>query len=73
VRSFENDGEVENPSEMAPMPSEVPMFLIDIYFSLQYNASLVFHKQSFVSDYLEGKVPNFVSFSIFAVASKYDS
>jgi hypothetical protein len=49
------------------------LLLIGIYFSRHWNAELMIHKPSFTSDYLDNKVPDFVSLSIFALASKYDS
>ncbi len=36
-----------------------------------YNSTLLFHKQTLISDYLAGKVPDFVALSIFALAAKY--
>ncbi|KAL5315282.1 hypothetical protein ACEPPN_016149 [Leptodophora sp. 'Broadleaf-Isolate-01'] len=51
-----------------PSP-EVALFLIDIFFSRLYNASLLFHKATFLSDYHANKVPDFVALSIFALAS----
>jgi hypothetical protein len=49
------------------------ILLIRIYFSRHWNAELMIHKPSFTSDYLDNKVSDFVSLSIFALASKYDS
>jgi hypothetical protein len=49
------------------------LLLIGIYFSRHWNAELMIHKPSFTSDYLDNKIPDFVSLSIFAVASKYNS
>ncbi|KAH7323447.1 hypothetical protein BKA65DRAFT_510823 [Rhexocercosporidium sp. MPI-PUGE-AT-0058] len=51
-----------------PSP-EVAIFLIDIFFSRLYNATLLFHKATFLSDYHANKVPDFVTLSIFALAS----
>jgi hypothetical protein len=54
------------------MPSpEVAMFLIEIYFARMYNAHLLFHKESFVSDFANGKVADFIALAIFASASVY--
>ena len=49
--------------------SEVTAFLFEIYFSRLYHASLLFHKQKFLSDYAAGNVPDFVALSIFALGS----
>ncbi|PVH73068.1 hypothetical protein DL98DRAFT_608552 [Cadophora sp. DSE1049] len=51
-----------------PSP-EVAVFLIDVFFSRLYNASLLFHKATFLSEYHANKVPDFVTLSIFALAS----
>ncbi|KIN06828.1 hypothetical protein OIDMADRAFT_139648 [Oidiodendron maius Zn] len=52
------------------LPSlEVATFLFEIYFLRLYNATLLFHKETFLSDYAANKVPDFVSLSIFALAS----
>ena len=51
--------------------SEVAIFLIEIYFSRVYNAHLIFHKKTFLSDYAANRVPDFVALSIFALASMY--
>jgi len=54
----------------ASLPSpEVAVFLFEIYFSRVYNASLLFHKKTFLSDYFANQVPDFVALSIFALAS----
>ncbi|KAF8849285.1 hypothetical protein BDZ45DRAFT_238620 [Acephala macrosclerotiorum] len=53
--------------------SEVAIFLIEIFFSRLYNASLLFHKATFLSDYHANKVPDFVALSIYALASIYVS
>jgi hypothetical protein len=54
----------------APLPTpEVARILIDIYFSHLYNASLLFHKPTFLSDYAANKVPDFIILSIFALGS----
>jgi hypothetical protein len=56
------------------MPSsEVAMFLIDIYFARMYNAHLLFHKETFISDFTANKVPDFIALAIFASASVYVS
>lgn len=47
------------------------LILIGIYFSRHWNAELMIHKPSFTSDYLHNKVPDFVSLSIFALASNF--
>jgi Fungal specific transcription factor domain len=47
------------------------MFLIEIYFSRVYNASLLFHKPRFLYDWATNTVPDFVSLSMFALASIY--
>jgi hypothetical protein len=49
--------------------SEVTAFLFEIYFSRLYNASLLFHKEKFLSDYAAGSVPDFVALSMFALGS----
>jgi hypothetical protein len=49
------------------------LLLIEIYFCRHWNAELMIHKPSFTSDHLDNKVPDFVSLSIFALASKYCS
>jgi hypothetical protein len=49
--------------------SEVTVFLFEIYFSRIYSASLLFHKEKFLSDYTAGNVPDFVALSIFALSS----
>lgn len=55
------------------MPSsEVAMFLIEIYFARLYNAHLLFHKETFVADFVANRVPDFVALGIFASASMYD-
>jgi hypothetical protein len=51
-----------------PSP-EVAVFLIEIYFSRMYNACLLFHKKTFLSDYAANRIPDFVALSIFAFAS----
>ncbi len=51
-----------------PSP-EVAVFLFEIYFSRLYNASLLFHKKIFLSEYFANQVPDFVALSIFALAS----
>ncbi len=54
------------------LPSkELALDLIDAYFDHVYNSTLLFHKQTLISDYLAGKVPDFVALSIFALAAKY--
>jgi hypothetical protein len=53
------------------LPPEVALFLIERYFSHHWNATLMFHKQNFTSDYLHSKIPGFLLLSIFAIASKY--
>jgi len=52
---------------------EVAIFLIEIFFSHLYNATLLFHKASFLSDYHANKVPDFLTLSIYALASMYVS
>jgi hypothetical protein len=69
--SDSTDGLLAHPETTIP-PPEVALFLIEIYFS-HWNAVLLFHKPSFTSDYLCNKVPDFVSLSVFALASMYDS
>lgn len=51
--------------------NELALDLIDAYFDHLYNATLLFHKQTLISDYLAGKVPDCVALSIFALAAKY--
>jgi hypothetical protein len=48
---------------------EVALFLFEIYFSRLYNASLLYHKETLLLDYRDGRMPEFVSLSIFALAS----
>ena len=56
------------------MPSsEVAMFLIEIYFARMYNAHLLFHKETFIAEFLAKKVPDFIALAIFASASVYVS
>jgi hypothetical protein len=50
---------------------ELALELIDTYFDHVYNATLLFHRQNLISDYLAGKVPDCVALSIFALAAKY--
>lgn len=50
---------------------ELALELIDTYFDHVYNATLLFHRQTLISDYLAGKVPGCVALSIFALAAKY--
>lgn len=50
---------------------ELALALIDAYFIYVYNATLLFHKHSLVSDYLAGKIPDYVALSIFALAAMY--
>jgi hypothetical protein len=47
------------------------MFLIEIYFSRVYNALLLFHKPRFLYDWATNTVPDFVSLSMFALATIY--
>jgi hypothetical protein len=49
---------------------KLALTLIDTYFDHVYNATLLFHKQTLISDYLAGKVPDCVALSIFALAAK---
>ncbi|KAH7378875.1 hypothetical protein BKA64DRAFT_240815 [Cadophora sp. MPI-SDFR-AT-0126] len=53
-----------------PSP-EVAIFLFEIFFSRLYNASLLFHKATFLSDFHANKVPDFVALSIYALASTF--
>jgi hypothetical protein len=57
--------------EAAIPPTDVALFIIEIYFSHVSNAALMFHKPTFNSDYVNNKVPDFLSLSIFALASMY--
>ena len=50
-------------------PEELALTLIDIYFSHQYNSTLLFHKQTLARDYLAGKVPDYVALSVFALGA----
>jgi len=59
--------------ETATLSPKMALLLIEIYFSRHWNAELMIHKASFIYDYLLNKVPDFLSLSIFALASKYDS
>lgn len=55
-----------------PFPSkEIALLLIEIYFSRLYNASLLFHKQTLLSDLDSRSIPDFIFLSIFALASMY--
>jgi hypothetical protein len=57
-------------SKRATMPSpEVAMLLVEIFFTRVYNASLLFHKETFLSDFAANRVPGFVSTCMFALAS----
>lgn len=59
--------------ETATLSPRMALLLIEIYFSRHWNAELMIHKPSFTYDYHLNKVPDFLSLSIFALASKYDS
>ncbi|OQV05672.1 Fungal specific transcription factor domain-containing protein isoform 2 [Cladophialophora immunda] len=49
--------------------SEMAMFLIEVYFSRAYNATLLYHKERFVSHWIRRRLPSFIALSIFATAS----
>jgi hypothetical protein len=59
--------------KIATLSPRMALLLIEIYFCHHWNAELMIHKPSFTSDYINNKIPDFVSLSIFALASKYDS
>ncbi len=50
-------------------PRDVALSLIDIYFTYIYNAHLLYHKPTFLSDYLAGKISDAIALSVFASAS----
>lgn len=57
-------------NEHSHLPSsEIAMFLIEVYFSRIYNATLLYHKPRFISDWISGRLPSFIALSIFASAS----
>jgi hypothetical protein len=57
-------------SKPIPVPSpEVARLLIEMYFTRVYNATLLFHKETFLSEYAANKLPNFVTHAVFALAS----
>ena len=45
------------------------MFLIEVYFSRAYNASLLYHKERFLSDWIGHRLPSSIALSVFATAS----
>lgn len=52
------------------LPSrDTALFLFEVYFSRLYNATLLYHKQTLLLNYTNGKTPDFVSLAIFALAS----
>jgi len=54
------------------MPSaEVAILLIDIFFARVFNAHLLFHKETFMADFVANRIPDFVALSVFACASMY--
>lgn len=55
-----------------PSP-EVAVLLFEVYFSRLYNASLLFHKETFLSEYAANRIPDFVALSIFTLASMHVS
>jgi hypothetical protein len=48
---------------------ELATSLIEVFFSHMWNATLIFHKESLISDYFSGNIPNFVALSVFALGS----
>lgn len=55
--------------EDVDVAEEVALFLIEIYFERHYQADLLFHKQSFIDDYLSQRLPRCISLAVFAFAS----
>ena len=45
--------------------------LIELYFRHILHSSLLFHKRTFLKDYEEGRIPEFVTLSILALATVY--
>jgi hypothetical protein len=85
LRTSTSDAGRRSSAEKSPFPTlpsavllqvafpskELALDLIDAYFDHVYNATLLFHKQTLISDYLAGQVPDCVALSIFALAAKY--
>jgi hypothetical protein len=54
------------------MPSpEVADFLIELYFTNIRFSTLLFHKKTFLRDFAEKRIADFVSLGIFALATVY--
>ncbi|KAF2101141.1 hypothetical protein NA57DRAFT_74727 [Rhizodiscina lignyota] len=51
--------------------TEVGLFLIEIYFTRVFTASLLFEHKSFVEDYHASTLPEYVLLSVFALASLF--
>jgi hypothetical protein len=83
MKTSTSDGGRRSSAERTPFPTppstvllqvsfpskELALALIDAYFDHVYNATLLFHKQTLIPDYLAGKVPDCVALSIFALAA----
>lgn len=60
------------PRTTLPSP-ELTDFLFEIYFDHSFNANLIHHKATFLREYAENKVSDFVALSIFALATMYST
>lgn len=56
------------PRTSLPSP-ELTDFLFEVYFDHSFNATLIYHKATFLREYEENKVPDFAALSIFALAT----
>lgn len=56
------------PKTTLPSP-ELTDFLFEIYFDHSFNANLIYHKATFLREYAESKVSDFVALSMFALAT----
>lgn len=50
-------------------PRALGLSLLEIYFERIYNAPLLFHKESLVTMYLQGQLPDYLLRALFALAS----
>lgn len=62
------DGDVDAPSALLP-PRTLGLSLLELYWSRFYKSSLLFYKPQLFSDYMEGRLPDYLLRSLFAVAS----
>ena len=70
VRDYESSLQQPLGGENVPMPStQVALELIELFFSRHYHANLLFHKQTFISSYIAGDLPDFVLLSVFCLAA----